>query len=293
MPVQERPSLGKLKLVANLETTFALPLTTGNVIKQVFKQPLMLFLTMPRIIYHAGILHFLKRLDIFPRPEPYLVTTSIPSPDAVPGGGVGWQEEGILEAYTHELILRFLDHRTTETGISVILAPSNPSISQTKISAVSDTPTLEISYLSPRFFVTLFMCPSSAHSLILGCETNEVFRVSSRDLFLTIFSCTSYKASFFQRTLQNLRRARISDSSNMASPTVHFLDKNCSMASLATSTIVFSLIVFFDFLEKTIFQATGVRFVKGTEPWNSWEHAMDLDTSREDGKIVDGSVRRE
>lgn len=297
MPVQERPSVGKLKLVANLQTTFALPLMTRNVIKQVLKQPLMLFLTMARILYHAGILHFLKRLDIFPRPEPHLVATSTPLPDAVPGGGVGWQEEGMLEAYTHELVLRFLHRRTVETGISVILTPSNSSISPTKILAVSDstdTSTLEVSYLSPRFFVALFMCPSSVHSLLLGCEANNIFRVSSRDLFLTVFSCTSYnKTSFFQRMLQSLRRARISDSSNMTSPIVHFLDTNCSMAILATSAVVFSLIVFFDFLEKTIFQAAGVRFVKGTKPWNPWERPMDLDASRKDGEIVHGSVRRE
>ena len=35
--LQERSSIGKLKLVADLQTTFALPLTTGNVIKQVLK----------------------------------------------------------------------------------------------------------------------------------------------------------------------------------------------------------------------------------------------------------------
>jgi len=289
--LQDRPSIGKLKLVASLQTRFALPLTTGNVIKQVLKQPLMLFLTMPRIVYHAGILHFLKRLDVFPRPEPYLVTTSTPSPDAVPDGGVGWQKEGMLEAYTHELVLRFLHRRTAETGISALLAPPNPSVSPIKIPAVSDsgdTSTLEISYLSPRFFVMLFMCPSSVHSLLLGCDANGIFRVSSRDLFLTVFSCTSYEASFFQRALQSLRRARICDSSNVTSPTVHFLDTNCSMAGLAMSMAVFSLIVFFDFLEKAVFRAIGVRFVKGNEPWNSWDRAMDLDASRKEGKVVVG-----
>ena len=287
--LQERSSIGKLKLVADLQTTFALPLTTGNVIKQVLKQPLMLFLTMPRIVYHAGILHFLKHLDVFPRPEPYLVTASIPSPDAVPGGGVGWQKEGMLEAYTHELVLGFLRRRTAETGISVLLTPPNPSVSPIKVPAVSDsggTSTLEISYLSPRFFIMLFMCPSSVHSLRLGCDANGIFRVSSRNLFLAVFSCTSYKASFFQRTLQSLRRARIPDSSNVTSPAAHFLDTNCSMASLATSMVVFSLILFFDFLEKAVFRAIGVRFVKGTEPWNSWDRAMELDASRKEGKVV-------
>ena len=130
------------------------------------------------------------------------------------------------------------------------------------------------------------MCPSSVHSLRLGCDANGIFRVSSRDLFLAVFSCISYEASFFQRTLQSLRRARISDSSNVTSPTVHFLDMNCSMASLATSMVVFSLIVFFEFLEKTVLRAIGVRFVKGTEPWNSWDGAMELDASWKEGKVV-------
>jgi len=58
------------------------------------------------------------------------------------------------------------------------------------------------------------------------------------------------------------------------------------MASLATSMVVFSLIVFFEFLEKTVFRAIGVRFVKGTEPWNSWDGAMELDASWKEGKVV-------
>jgi len=72
----------------------------------------------------------------------------------------------------------------------------------------------------------------------------------------------------------------------VTSPAAHFLDTNCSMASLATSMVVFSLILFFDFLEKAVFRAIGVRFVKGTEPWNSWDHAMELDASRKEGKVV-------
>ena len=29
-----------------------------------------------------------------------------------------------------------------------------------------------------------------------------------------------------------------------------------------------------------------MRFVKGTEPWNSWDGAMELDASWKEGKVV-------
>jgi len=191
--LQERPLIGKLKLVADLQTTFALPLTTGNVIKQVLKQPLMLFLTMPRIVYHAGILHFLKRLDVFPRPEPYLVTASIPSPDAVPGGGVGWQKEGMLEAYTHELVLGFLRRRTAETGISVLLTPPNPSVSLT----------LAIHRLwKHRIFLLGFLsCYSCALRVSILCASvvmrTEFFE--SHEIFSSLFSLALHtRRAFFK-----------------------------------------------------------------------------------------------
>ncbi|KAF5353227.1 hypothetical protein D9756_008075 [Leucocoprinus leucothites] len=305
-----RPSLGKLKLAAYLRTTSILPLTTKNVMQQLMKQPFVLFLTMPRILYHAWVLHFSKRLDVFPRPEPHPVITRSESPstdEAVPGGGVGWQDESVLESYARRVIIEFLHRRTAETGVSVVLRPSNPSIAPTKIltaGKTDDASTLEISYLTPRLFTTLFSCPSGAHSLLLGSDAEKFFQVSSKHLFTTIFSYATRpqaKASFLQGTLQSLRRARVPDGLDITSPVTHFLDIHRSTPSLVLSTIVLCSIALLDYLERTIFRATGARFVVGTEPWNAWQRAVLLHTNRKDGKvggpgspsIVYGSARRD
>ncbi|KXN83992.1 hypothetical protein AN958_00639 [Leucoagaricus sp. SymC.cos] len=306
----ERLSVGKLKLAAYLRTTTALPLTTGNVIRKLVKQPFVLFLTMPRILYHAWILHFSKRLDVFPRPEPYLPVTRAGSPnshEAVPGSGVGWQEESIVESYAHRLVLTHLHRRTAEINISVVLTPSNPNILPTKISAPrssTDTPTLEITYLSPRFFTILFTCPSSKHSLLFGSDTEEIFQVSSREIFTAAFSHTTHnqvKPSFLQGMLQSLRWARTPDVLDITNPTAHFLDTDRSTRGLVMSTIVLLSLAFLDHLEKSIIQVTGARFVKGREPWNAWKRAAELNSIPKLGKRKEsespsvgyGSVRRD
>jgi hypothetical protein len=264
---------------------------------------------MPRILYHAWILHYTKRLDVFPRPEPHLVVARVQPvsvDEAVPSGGVGWQDENVLESYACKLVIQFLRRRAAETGISVLLRPSNPNIPPTKILAAWNTidpPTLEISYLSPRFFTILFVCPSSEHSLLLGSDSEEIFQASSKDLFTTIFNPATYrsKPSFLQGVLQSLRRARVPGGLDITSPTTHILDSDRSEPGLVLSMIVLWSFAFLDYLEKSIFQVTGARFVEGKEPWNAWKRAVELHSSRKDGmarrpespSIVYGSVRRE
>ncbi|KAJ3572199.1 hypothetical protein NP233_g3244 [Leucocoprinus birnbaumii] len=307
----DRSSLGQLKLAAYLRTTSALPLTTWNATCQLARQPFALFLTMPRILYHAWILHFSKRLAVFPRPEPQLIRVHTELPEAhevVPGGGVGWQEEGNIESYARGLVIEFLRRRAIETGISVALVPSNPNVPPTEIIATEKTTNpaiLEINYLSPRVFTILFACPSSEHSLLLGMDTEAVFQVSSPALFGTVFSHSTrdqVRPSFLQRTLQSLRRGCVPAGLDITSPPLHFLDKHCTAPSLMLSTIAFCAIIFLDYLEKFIFQLTGARFVEGKEPWNAWKRAIELRKSRKPSgqpkvpgnpHIVYGSARRD
>lgn len=309
-PVYGRPSVGKLKLAAYLRATTALPLTTGNVIRELAKQPLVLFLTMPRILYHAWILHFSKRLDVFPRPEPHNLKLSNSADKAVPGGGVGWQEETFLESFARRRVTEFLHRRVCETGVSVQLIPSNPNIPVTKIPAVgnkSKTSILEISYLSPRFFTIIFTCPSAEHALLLGSDAEGIFQASSADLFNATFSSATEiheanpKSSFLQTTLQTFRQARVPDSLAITIPTTHFLDADRSVASLIASTLVLWSLALFDYVEKAVFQFTGSRFVEGQEPWNAWKRAVELYSNKRNDRagrtgspfVVYGSVRRD
>ncbi|KAJ3829997.1 hypothetical protein F5878DRAFT_601842 [Lentinula raphanica] len=69
---------GKTKLVATLRTVTALPLPSArNLLFTLVSYPLELFLSMPRILYQAGILHYRKGdsqadLKVYIRPEPFL-----------------------------------------------------------------------------------------------------------------------------------------------------------------------------------------------------------------------------
>ena len=46
------------------------PLTTGTLWKTLLVHPFTAFMTMPRIIWQAAILHYRKKLPVFKRPEP-------------------------------------------------------------------------------------------------------------------------------------------------------------------------------------------------------------------------------
>lgn len=297
-----RPSVGELKLAAYLRSTSALPLNTGNVIRELIKQPLALFLTMPRILYQAWILHFSRQLNVFPRPEPHPFTTQPASVNAngvVPGGGVGWQSEGTFDSYARRIVTHFLKRRVQETGISVLLIPSNPNITPLRFLApetATDTKILEISYLSSRFYTILFSCPSSEHALLLGSSSEEIFQVSSSDLFTTVFCSDMHdqSPSLLQATLQKFRQSRVPATLKMTSPSVHCLDTGRPVTSLITSTLVLWCLTVLDYLEKTIFQLTGSKFVEGQEPWNGWKRAVETRTNN--GKAqkpftAHGSVR--
>ncbi len=273
------------------------------------RQPFALFLTMPRILYEAWVLHFSRRLDVFPRPEPQAVVIqpqSARAAETVPGGGVGWQSEGILESYTRKLVIHFLKCRAHETGISIFLIPSNPNIAPVKILAaekVADAKTLEIFYSSSRFFIILFACPSSEHAILLGSSTEGIFQVSSSDLFTMVFRSDTHdpQPSFLQAMLQRFRRSRVPQTLKVTKPSVHCLDLDCSVTRLVTSTLVLCCLTLLDCIEKTVFHLTGSRFVQGEEPWNAWKRAAEINSNggnHSSGKahtlsFAHGSVRRD
>jgi hypothetical protein len=306
----KRLPVGELKMAAYLRATVALPLTTGNIIKMLAKRPLTLFSTMPRILYQAWILQFVKRLDVFPRPEPHTfdyLKQSDPAHEAVPGGGVIWQEETYFESFARRRVITYLAGRVRETGISLLLIPSNPNIAVTDIPAHRSNTTsdrLRITYLSPRFFTIIFMCPSAEHTLLFGKDSEGLFEVSSTDLFNIIFSPvveTRTRLSLLQETLQSFRRTRVPDTVTITSPIVHILDGNRSVTNLITSMLVLWSLAFLEYAEKSIFQVTGSRYVEGQEPWNAWERAAGVYSNKKNcnngnekaPSILYGSVRRD
>ncbi|KAF8154092.1 hypothetical protein B0H34DRAFT_799993 [Crassisporium funariophilum] len=273
-------SLGPLKLTALLRPTSATPLTASRLVFALAQAPFSLLITFPRIAFVAWKLHYQKRLDVFLRPEPLpgaKVRSSSPSLSkhqlSTPAGGVRWLNEGLLESIARRRVEEFLKQRVQETGINVTLIATDPSIPRLSFSSsLTTSPSLIISYLSPRIFTILFESPSAKHAFLLG-ESEGIFQPSSRDLFLSIFTpSTPSSGSSIPGWLQRIRLRSMPRSLTLSAPNSHFLDGDSVLGIIQSSMLLYS----FNFLsrfEKWIFQVSRARIVEGQEPWKQWDRA--------------------
>jgi len=320
---------GPLKLTALLRPVAATPLETTAVLLALMKAPFALFLSFPRIIYQASVLHYKKRLDAFIRPEPYPASAEWKN-ETEPGhaindtplsGGIKWQGEGLLERFARKHVEMFLRARVEETRIRVILVPANPSTPRKTFSPrnfpdanqtnnESHEPSLTIYYLSPRLFTTLLLSPSAPHALLLGCTTERIFFPSSADLFVYVFSRPPEYHPRQSRKLnlgQRMRTRRIPTSllasPDLPIPPIHPLDDIHTMAiGVITNIMVVWIILVIERIETWLFDTFNARLVPGQEPWRQWERAAavhlrgrDVISSDMAGDVQTqiGSVRRE
>jgi hypothetical protein len=296
---------GPLKLSALLRPTISKPLTAFHVITTLLQAPLSLFLSLPRILFEAWKLHYRKRLDVFIRPEPLppitrwralksLVTETRPS------GSLGWRSETLFEGYARKRVESFLQKRVAELGVKVTLIPFNTAlpINVYGNSQVQDQKnTLNISYSASRFFSILYLSPSANHALLLGCDTEGIFSVSSRDLFLKVFGSHS-QSQATTRTQRQIYRTRVIPTDiTYRSSSAHPLDRSTAIGSLIdTAVIRFSL--WLDQVEASVFRITGARIVTGDEPWKMWDRAAQIHVNGAPLKThpdhgYSGSIRRE
>ncbi len=291
-------AVGPLKLTATQIARHAVPLTSRNLAQALMKYPLALFLSFVRILYHAWLLHYVKGLDVFPRPDPKPATPEWGSlsPRSILGqggdgkapvaarvyGGIGWQDEGLLEAYTRRITKDFFARRAEDLRMDVILVSGDPSVpSQTfspwTIPAGGDGDVareeLVIHYTAPRFFTTLLLAPSAEHLLLLK-RTDDLFRVSSDERFVRVFSVPS-AVNTSVSWIQQLRTSLLPRPfvSAAAIPRRHPLDSNTPRFLNAPAVCILH---FADVLEKNVFTLLHARFVPGTEPWRRWERAVAL-----------------
>ena len=101
---------GPLKLTATIDPLFAAPLTPSNLLRVLAGQPFALLTVWFRILYNAWILHYIKRLDVYERPDPHSISDrrTIPAPQTVEGVGVRWQSETWVDAFARRRITTFL-----------------------------------------------------------------------------------------------------------------------------------------------------------------------------------------
>lgn len=263
---------GALKLTALLRPTHATPLTARALLIALAQMPFALLLTFPRILYVAGILHYAKRLDVYLRPDPQPAAEGW-SADP-PAGGVRWLEERPLERFARGRVEAFLARRAEETETAVELVSADPRVAPRVFKpgqGAAEGAALTISYTSPRFFSTLFLCPSAQHALLLGCNTENIFRVSDRALFLAMFAsaCGSDDEA---RCLQRMRCHGIPRTLSLPVPNTHFLDVDAVYSNLASGLVILTHHAL-DWLERWIFRLARARAVDGQEPWKLWERA--------------------
>lgn len=302
----------QLKLFASLKPTQVIPFSSRTWILALARQPFSLFLSFTRIVTHAAILHYGRKLDVYARPEPRAISPSLESmlpadrnavqylPDGLGvGGGIGWQPEGLLEQYARQKVEKWIAHRVREIGATVALEASNPEYG-TKVFGEGpelDSPPgkyLRISFRSPRFFTILFTCPSAAHALLLGSGAERLFSTSDEMVFLELFSSPSPCRSsspishrFDPRHMTQLVRLRSippklrvlktrSGSPSGTVPSAHPMDTQQSFFSALVAYGIVCWLLLVPRIEYAVFTVFRARFVRGTEPWAGWERAEDI-----------------
>jgi hypothetical protein len=255
---------------------------------------------MMRISYQAAKLHYLRRLDVYARPEPVAPDAGVEralGPSSNPyqhgnglGFGMGWQPEGWVQRTARQRVCAFLEERAKDLEVTVELIPANSTEQRrTYHAATPGTPTLSIHYCSPLFFVLLFVLPSATHTLLLGSKAERLFTVSDEAIFLELFEPTPHTRV---STAQKFRKWCLLASSpprNLSSPPVHVLDREGVVNwEAAFVTIGYYSMLWLETLLYSLFRA---RFVSGEEPWNGWERVRRGQAIPKAGGI--GSVRKE
>jgi Protein of unknown function (DUF1365) len=194
---------GPLKFSASLLARHAAPFKATTVLAALVTHPFILFLTLPRILYQAAVLHYRRHLNVYKRPEPKPVTwTAAPSstPALTKGGGIGWQHPTLLERAAQRTVNTFLVRRADTLGVHITLRPGDPSVQTQCFDAHQDgtdettkdnTRELIISYLSPRFFTLLVLAGDAPTALRRGRGTADdvlEFVVSDEALFCEVFN---------------------------------------------------------------------------------------------------------
>lgn len=301
----------EVKLVASINARKSVPLSARALITSLIQTPFLLFLSSPRILYQAFLLHYFKRLDVFPRPDPHatsplvesnLSPTINPVQDPHPtrlSGAIGWQPETWSESWARRRIEAYLSQRAAELNYTVLLASSNPG---TEIKTFPNSPasknpdeTLVIYYRSPRAFTTILLAPSPQHAIMLGSRAEGFFTPSSEQLFTEIFTASPLRnpgqdstriATLLSQTAMSIRRGLLPPYviTQFQIPPTHCLDRSTDLAML----LVLSFLGIGDALERILSLALRVRFVAGFEPWEGWNR---VDKTPLNTRSKYGSVR--
>ncbi len=286
----------------------AVEITPRNVLKAIlWRQPLDLLLTTPRILRQAWTLHYEKKLSVYPRPELELrdAEVEIDRPwneteedEGGVGKSIGWKTSGMGEKAAGGLVKHYLELQSKILCKSVRICFDNPGVKTLEIGHVSaekgQQPDLLIRTRHPAFFTQLLMAPTPEH-FVLSAKVDHHTAISSPELFRQIFAgpadlpqMSHINASLFTAGTAIRRMYLIFLSSFSKRPIPPYLVvylplhwsaiANYSTFQLLLANCIMLAAYYADKVEEWIMYRMDARFVKGQAPWEGMVRIVD-DTS--------------
>ncbi|KAF8438432.1 hypothetical protein L210DRAFT_3404335 [Boletus edulis BED1] len=298
------PAVGPLKIIAHLTPQSSAPLTTLNLLIVLSRFPSALFITFPRIVYEACMLHYRRYLPIFSRPEPIPALPHSPGRGLIAAdicnvsehdhsGGIIYQKPTVPESYARRRFFAFLEQRCAETGVDIALVSGDPSTQtwrccgQKDAKDLGELSTLTISYTSSRVFTLFLLAPSAHLFFCAGCKSKTdgqcpVFSVSDEDIYMRVFEPgqkhSNEHLGWIEWATQRMRSVSIPrDIFPGRAQLCHPLAAlPSSSATRLFDFFVVTVLVIQDWILEKVFCMFRVRFVAGTEPWmkDIWRKAQ-------------------
>ncbi|KAK8870102.1 hypothetical protein IAR55_000672 [Kwoniella newhampshirensis] len=274
------------------------------------KWPFTLFSVTVRTLHQASILHYKKKLAVFPRPEPKITAAgqegvfNPPEKDEERTGVVlQRQDEAWAEKKAREIVERWGRARAERTGTALEVKFGNGRESlrfapERVTSAGNGHPlddsdetgdALRITTSDPNFFTNLLLSPSAEHALILFPE--RLTSVNSKTLYLAFFAPpsssnsdlpTRQSASIRTRSFLHLYSySTLAPTPDIPSITAipaipHFADDTsilCWKDRLQITRVLFWA-WFGEMADEGLLSLLRGRFVPGQEPWSVWDRGL-------------------
>lgn len=259
----------------------ATPLNGASALRMLLRYPFDLFLTTPRILYHAYKLHYEKRLLVFPRPEPFTAESKswngVQDDHEGIGGTVGWQGQSWVEKASEASVRQY-----AKLPLVVEFTYDRPDVS---LGGTKDA-TVVVRTDLPNFFTLLIGCQTVQHFLAVA-QVDGHTTFSSAEQFATLFPPNTRPTSLdkYANALRSRHLAFFTSFASSQPPlpvAPHFLPT--TFKTLAILAIPYLA----DKAEYNIMQAVGAKFVPGREPWSLWSGIMGGEAMVDEGL---GSIR--
>ncbi|ORY24229.1 hypothetical protein BCR39DRAFT_595395 [Naematelia encephala] len=271
-------------LLASSPNRPSIPLDRTNLIQiattVLSKYPFALLFTTPRILYQAYLLHYEKKLDVFPRPEPKTKEAeqewNPPQVDELETGvAIGWQKHSWTERKAQAIVQAWASKRSRETGINLTIRfryPRHPLI--VRPTKTDDDNSLVITTSDPKFFTNL-LAFTTRHILTLAPEL--LSSISDPSTFLSYFESSQVDLahSVRERYLAFFwLHSYIAPSPDLLSTPVGHFASQCGLVDQVWVWFIVWTAWAADVAEEWIMYVLGARFVEGREPWRIYERAL-------------------